>query len=81
MRIGVGQSRSDGSDEERSMSVEDMNAILPEMNFSHEGWRKQHPHITADREGGAVVGMNVKDEGGNCFHDDDVVGCVVSLSV
>ena len=63
------------------MSIEDMYAVLPKMGFSHEGRGKHHPHITADGEGSVVVGLNVKDEGGNCFHDDDVVGCVVSLYV
>ena len=41
------------------MAIEDMDAILPQMSLSHEGGAHLDPHITADREGREVVGLNV----------------------
>ena len=63
------------------MTIEDVYPVLPQMCFSHEGRAEPHPHITADGISGIVIRLNVELEGGYSLHDDDVVGCMVSLNV
>ena len=81
VRIDVGHSSSDRRDEERPIPIEDVNAILPQVSFSHEGGAEPHPHITADGICSVIVGLNVKLERRDGFHDDYVAGCLVCIDV
>ena len=52
------------------MTIEDVDPILPKMSLSDKSGAKFDAQITADGEGGKIVGVNVKLERGDCFHDE-----------
>ncbi len=61
MRVRVNSENrgGNGCDEEWAESVDDVDAVLPKMGFANK--RRSHPHsgLSADRESGVIVRVNV----------------------
>ena len=62
MRVHIEYRRGNRGDEERAESIDDVDAVVPQMRFAHKRRGKPYARLTADGKGCLVVWMDVVGE-------------------
>ena len=81
VRIDTKDCSGDGRNEQRAESVDDMDAVLPQVRLPDECRREAHARLTAYGKGGVIVWMNVVSECWDGLHDYEIVRSFVCLRV